>query len=93
MNEIKETVYEHVQGEDTFTVTAAERSSITMLRRLQEKHPAEVEIVAENPDGSLVAHLPYSWMRIVPKKKVVMSEERRAEAAERLRAAREAKSV
>ena len=93
MCEIKETVYEHVQGADTFTVTAAERSSITMLRRLKEAHPDEVEIVAENPDGSLLAHLPYSWMRIVPKKKVVMSEEQRAEAAERLRAAREAKGV
>ena len=90
---MKETVYEHVQGEDTFTVTAAERSSISMLRRLKEARPDEVEIVAENPDGSLVAHLPYSWMRIVPKKQVVMSDERRAEAAERLRAAREAKNV
>ena len=90
---MNETVYEHVQGEATFTVTAAERSSIAMLRRLKEKYPDEVEIVAENPDGSLLAHLPYSWMRIVPKKKVVMSEERRAETAERLRAAREAKSV
>lgn len=90
---MNETVYEHLHGDDTFTVTAAERSSITMLRRLKEAHPDEVEIVAENPDGSLLAHLPYSWMRIVPKKKVVMSEEQRAQAAERLRAAREAKSV
>lgn len=88
---MNETVYEHLQGEDTFTVTAAERKSVGMLRRLKERYPDDVEIVAENDDGSLVAHLPESWMRIVPKKKVVMSEERKAETAERLRAAREAK--
>lgn len=93
MSDLNETCYEHIAGEATFTVTAAERSSIAMLRRLKEAHPDEVEIVAENPDGSLLAHLPYSWMRIVPKKKVVMSEEQRAEVAERLRAARDAKSV
>ena len=85
---MNETVYEHIQGNDTFTLTAAERSSIGMIRRLKEKHPDEVEIVAENADGSILAHLPYSWMRIVPKKKMELSEERRAEIGERLRGAR-----
>ena len=88
---MNETVYEHIQGNDTFTVTAAERASIGMIRRLKEKHPDEVEIVVENEDGSILAHLPYSWMRIVPKKKMELSEERRAETAERLRRARESK--
>lgn len=85
MDEIRETIYEHVAGADTFTVTAAERKSIGMLRKLAEKHPSDVEIVAENADGSLVARLPYSWMRIVPKRQVEMSEERRLAAAERMR--------
>lgn len=88
---MNETVYEQLQGEDTFTVTAAERKSVGMLRRLKESHPDEVEIVAENEDGSILARLPYSWMRIVPKRKVELSEERRAETAERLRRARESK--
>lgn len=88
MDEIRETIYEHAAGSETFTVTAAERKSIGMLRKLAEKHPGEVEIVAENGDGSLVARLPYSWMRIVPKRNVVMSEERRLAAAERMRSMR-----
>lgn len=88
MDEIRETIYEHAAGSDTFTVTAAERKSIGMLRKLAEKHPGEVEIVAENVDGSLVARLPYSWMRIVPKRQVEMSEERRLAAAERMRSMR-----
>lgn len=86
---MRETVYEHLDGGETFTVTAAERSSVAMLRRLKATRPDEVEIVAENEDGSILAHLPYSWMRIVPKKKVVMSEEQKRAAAERMRAARE----
>lgn len=85
---MKETVYEHLDGRDTFTVTAAERKSVGMIRRLKEKFPDEVEIVAENADGSLVAHLPESWMRIVPKRKVELSEERRAEIGARLRGSR-----
>ena len=85
MDEIRETIYEHAAGSDTFTVTAAERKSVGMLRKLAEKHPGSVEIVAENADGSLVARLPYSWMRIVPKRQVEMSEERRLAAAERMR--------
>lgn len=82
---MQETIYEHLQGNDTFTVTAAERSSVAMLRRLKASRPDEVEIVAENADGSIMARLPYSWMRIVPKRNVVMSEEQRAAAAERIR--------
>ena len=88
---MRETVYEHLDGGETFTVTAAERSSVAMLRRLKAAHPDEVEIVAENADGSVMAHLPYTWMRIVPKRKVVMSEEQKAAAAERMRAVRAGK--
>lgn len=88
--EIKETVYEHESGKDTFTITAAERWSVSMVRKLREKHPEEVQIVAENSDGTLLARMPYSWMRITPKRKVNMSEEQRAAAAQRLKAAKEA---
>lgn len=69
-----ETVYEHVRGRNTFTVTAAEQWSIGMINRLKEKCPDEVEITCVNPDKSLVAHIPSDWMRIVPKRK--FSEER-----------------
>lgn len=70
-----ETVYEHVRGRNTFTVTAAEQWSIGLINRLKERFPNEVEITHVNDDKSLVAHLPYEWMRIVPKKRI--SEEQR----------------
>lgn len=86
---MKETIYEHADGNDTFTVTAAERWSVGMIRRLAEKHPGEVVITAENDDGSVVAHVPAAWMRIVPKRTVELTDEQRQERAERMRRARE----
>ena len=65
---MNETVFEHIRGNDTFTVTAAEPWSVGMIRRLQAKHPDQVEIICTNQDGSLLAHLPFEWMRIVPKR-------------------------
>ena len=65
-----ETCTDHVRGEAFFTITAAETWSIAMVKRLKAKYPGEVEIRITNPDGSMVARLPFSWMRIVPKRKV-----------------------
>lgn len=75
-----ETCTDHVKGENYFTITAAETWSIAMVKRLKAKYPEEVDIRHTNPDGSIVAHLPFSWMRIVPKK--TMSEWHRAKLAE-----------
>lgn len=93
MAELVETVYEHLKGDDTITVTAAERWSIAMVKRLKEKYPEQVQIIHTNPDGSMLVHLPFDWMRIVPKKRVVMTDEQRYAAAERLKAARDAKTT
>lgn len=82
---MKETAYEHVAGTDHFTVTAAERWSVGMIRRLAEKHPDEVKIIYENEDGSILAHVPLEWMRIRPKKKRVLTEEQRQVLSERMR--------
>lgn len=87
-SEIRETVYEHEHGRDTFTITAAERWSINMVRKLKEKRPDEVQIVAENPDGTLLARMPYSWMRVCPKRKVNISDEERDALIKRLNLAR-----
>ena len=75
-----ETCTDHVRGEAFFTITAAETWSIAMVKRLKAKYPEEVEIRITNPDGSMVARLPFAWMRIVPKKAI--SEEHRAKLAD-----------
>lgn len=87
---MRETVYEHIDGNNTFTVTAAERWSIGMIRKLAEQYPNDVEVVCENSDGSLLAHVPSTWMRIRPKRHRDISDEQRKALADRLRAGREA---
>lgn len=81
---VRETVYEHASGNPTFTVSAVERWSISMIKRLAAEHPDDVEITYENQDGSVVAHVPFEWMRIVPKRRSGMSAEHKAASAARL---------
>ena len=70
MKEIRDTIYEHMTGSDTITVTAEERKEINRLKKLNAKYPNQVEIVCENEDGSLLAHIPYTWLVIKPPRKV-----------------------
>lgn len=86
MAELTETVYEHASGENTFTITAAERWSVAMAHRLKREYPDEVQIMATNNDGSMVVHFPFDWMRIIPKKRITLSEERKEQLREQLRA-------
>lgn len=69
MQRVLETVFEHEGGKDTFTVSACEKWSAWKIRKLAEAHPDEVQIVAENEDGSLLAHVPLGWVKIKPKHK------------------------
>ena len=86
MEIIRETAYEHMSESDTFTVTAAERWSIAMIRRLKERYPDDVDIRHTNADGSMVVHMPFEWMRIVPKKRDTLTDEQRKERSERMKA-------
>ena len=80
------TMYEHVpEDKRTFVVTAAEQWSVGMINRLKKSRPEDVNIIAVNKDGSLVVELPFSWMRIVPKK--VVTESQRETARQNIRSA------
>lgn len=39
---------------------------ITRIKRLAAEHPEQVQIIAENGDGSICAHIPVSWVKIKP---------------------------
>ncbi|MBR2389622.1 MAG: hypothetical protein IKG25_02345 [Mogibacterium sp.] len=67
MERIRETVFEHEEGRDTVTITAAEPWSVSLMRKLKEQHPDEVDIY-ENKDGSIFGHVPASWMKLIPKR-------------------------
>ena len=75
MNDIRETSIDHVSGEDYATLFTSERKWINYIYKLKESHPDEVDIRHVNDDGSLIVHIPASWMKIKPKKKVVLTDE------------------
>ena len=64
-----ENVIEFLRDSDTAGVTFSQRRYITKIRKLAEKHPDQVRILAENPDGSILARIPVSWIRVGPPRK------------------------
>ena len=88
-----ETVFEHLDGKDTFTVSTDERTWKNRLAKLAEQNPAEVECVAVNRDGSVMYHVPASWVRLRPPVKRNLTEEQRAALSERLKTMRESMGI
>ena len=93
MSDFKETMFEYLDVEDHATFCSAERKWINKINRLHEAYPNEVQIVytPEENNGVIYAHVPKTWMRLSPPKKMNLTEEQRAAAAERMRKAREDK--
>lgn len=92
MIKLVETAIERVQGTDYCTVFTAEKKFINSLNRLKDQYPDEVEILTINEDGSIVAHVPYSWFKFIkpPTKREYTNEQKQA-MAERMAKAREAR--
>jgi hypothetical protein len=58
---------------------------------ISKENPSEVEIIKQNRDGSICVHVPLSYLKISPKRNVILSEEKKQELRERLARMREAK--
>ena len=86
-----ENVIEFLRNQKTATVSFSQPRYVNRIRDLAKNNPDDVEICAENEDGSITAHIPTSWVRIIPPRKVDMSEERKEELRERLAMYRERK--
>ena len=56
-----------------------ERRFITKVRKLKEKYPEQVRIIAEpeTNDGCIYAEMPTAWLKIQPPVKRVLTEEQR----------------
>jgi len=81
---VTENCIEWLKGANTATVTLCQGRYITKVKKLAEKYPDECEIVHENPDGSILAHIPLKWIKI---SRVVreLSDDQREELADRMR--------
>lgn len=74
MGDIRETAIDHVAGEDYASFYSSETKWINYIHKLKEQYPDEVEIRHINEDGSLIVHIPASWMKVKPKKKVCLTQ-------------------
>lgn len=83
---MKENVIEWVTGDDVISVTVTQKRFISRIRNLAKKHPESVQILAENSDGSIFAHLPLKSLKLTI---ISLDESRKAELAENMRAVRE----
>ena len=68
-----------------------QQKDISCIRKLAEKHPEDCQIIADNEDGSICAHVPVAWIRISPPRQY--TEEQRQQMGERLRQNRSENTV
>lgn len=69
-----ENVIEFIRDEERATVSFSQGRYKAKIKRLAKSHPEECQIIAENQDGSLCAHIPVAWVRISPPKAVSESQ-------------------
>lgn len=77
-----ENAIEFLRNAKMATVTFTQGKYISKIQKYAESFPDEVEIVAQNKDGSIVAHIPVKWIKISPPRQI--SEEQKEAARERL---------
>ena len=77
-----ENAIEFTRDSERATVSFSQGRYITRIKKLAAERPEECEIVAENKDGSICAHVPVAWVKISPP--AARSEEQREQARERL---------
>ena len=77
-----ETCFNYTEKEHGY-FSSDERRYVSKIRKLKEKYPEQVRIIAEpeDNDGCIYCELPTSWLKIVPKR--VLTEEQRAKSVER----------
>lgn len=81
---MNEFAIEWTKDRDYAGVTAPSGTALkSKLLKLAEERPEEVKIKAINKDGSIFCHVPTSYVRVGPKRKV--SDEQRIKTGERAR--------
>ena len=75
---------EWLKGDEYAGVTVPSGTALkSKLMRYAQERPDEVKLMAENKDGSACFHIPISYVKVSPPRKV--SEEQKKAAGERLR--------
>lgn len=77
-----ENAIEFIKDGERATVSFSQGRFKGRTRKLAAQRPEECQVVAENKDGSLCAHIPVSWIRIIPPRE--LSEEQKEKSRERM---------
>ena len=86
----QECVIEWIRGDKEVTVTFANKTRYnSKVRKLAEDYPNDVKIVADNKDGSIVAHMPLRFITISKPRRNTLTEEQKRKASERLQNSRQ----
>lgn len=64
MAELRENCIEWLNGQNVVSVTLSQKRLISKVKKMAEKHPDLVTILAENEDGSIFAHLPLKAVKL-----------------------------
>lgn len=81
---MSEFAIEWIKGNDYAGVTVPSGTALkSKLMRYAQERPDEVKLMAENKDGSAFFHIPISYVKVSPPRKV--SEAQREAAGERFR--------
>ncbi len=77
-----ENMIEWVKDGERATLSLSQRRTISRVKKLAAQYPKQCQVLAENKDGSLYAHIPVSWIKINPSRE--LSEEQKQQIAKRL---------
>ena len=64
MSEFQENNIEWLTGQDKATVSFSQKKYVNRIKRMAEKYPSCVEIIAENDDGSIYATIPLKSLHL-----------------------------
>lgn len=70
MDSVTENVIEWIRGQQTATLTLTRGSLATRVKKLAEQRPEECQIIVQNEDGSILAHVPVKWFKINPPREI-----------------------
>jgi hypothetical protein len=73
---VNENAIEFLRNDDTMTCTFSQPRFINRVKRLAACYPDEVD-VRENPDGTVIAHLPVSYLHITNYKRFLTPEQQK----------------
>lgn len=83
-----ENVIEWLRNNSTATVSFSQKRYVNKIYKLAEKYPDKIQIVHENSDGSIVAHVPVSAISINIREGRVLTDDEKDQLRERLANAR-----